>query len=123
MRRPPYAKQLQALKDNPGHWRTLRRSSTVHVLAGSNAWPMSHQYIEAGWGFCLLPPASNPEDYSWSVCAGFDPVLICVCGTMPAAVLDRLGRCLVRDGVKRALTIGDVGLFRFVATRHEGAAP
>jgi hypothetical protein len=122
MRRPPYSKQLQALKDNPDHWSTLRRAHTVHVLCGSKAWQAAHDLLEAGWAFVLLPPASSPEDHSWTICAGYNPVLIAVHGDIPAAVLARLGRALIRDGVKTALTIGDVGLFRFVAKRHEGGA-
>jgi hypothetical protein len=94
----------------------------VHVICGFDGWQAAREYRNAGWGFVLLPPATNPEGFNWRVCAGYDPVLICVHGDIPAAVLVRLGRALIRDGVKSALTIGDVGLFRFVALRHEGAA-
>lgn len=122
MKLPPYAKSLLELRRNPEHWATLLRAFTVHVFCGSKAWQEAQNAIRAGWGFVLLPPGENPEGYDWSVCAGYDPVLICVHGNMAAAVFDRLGRALIRDGVTRALCIGDSDPFVFVAKGHKERA-
>lgn len=106
-RQPPYSRELLAALSEPSLRGWCGSSAdgsraTLFLLVGPNVWP----FARASRGvrlLTLLPPGEAPEDFSWGVLAGHDPVLLVRCGATEGALIHRLVRCVLTAGVNRII--------------------
>lgn len=98
LRMPPYGREVAAALDTG-------RNVNCYLFAGNDCWKRAQRRREQhGQGSTLLLPfGDDPRDYRWpSVDA-----LVCAVGDMERALVERLARALIRDGVRYACLIGD----------------
>jgi hypothetical protein len=125
-RQPPYATRLADILTDPGSWPRRPGTSadgttlTLWLLAGQEAWPRAHDWVNSAVPFLLAPPGEDPSCFDWGLLAGHLPVLVAPCGHLGQAEVAALVGALVRDGVARVLVLHPAGPRLYRAGGHHG---
>lgn len=93
MKTPPFAELMQAFIKLSIEYKTH-----ITIFCGKSAWKSAKDYISHGSLALCLPPADNPEDYSWPV-NGFNIILFDT-GSMSLLGLKRAAYSLLKGGAK-----------------------
>lgn len=123
-RPPPYSRDLAATlaTGNLSDWwgsSSDGHHATLWLLVGADAWRVAQSWRHARRLVTLLPPEQNPEDFTWRVLAGHDPILMMRCGATAGEVVERLLHAAMVDGVQRVIDI-NTGL-RYVSSEEIAA--
>ncbi len=119
-RLPPYARVLVSRLAARDTWQPYQYVGTsldgccpqLWVFFGPDAWNIAKERI-GHYLLVVAPYGEDPAMFDWRILAGNDPIIIQPFGSMSGDSLQALVSALVRDGVKRALYLGDKGMIRY----------
>ena len=117
---PPYGAELRRwllANPKPRMWGCNGDKAAVTVAVGSSAWGWAKQWHQTRLVLCL-PSGESASRFSWSLCAGCDPVLLQACGTVSDGEVDNLVHALLRGGVQRVLDLETMNRFEAEAVQR-----